>query len=267
LEDHLPSERMNKKLSAQLFQFGYKLLRILVVGTIISVTVFAESIRSQFYLHLPFPIPTILLYTSLGFGIYLVMGFAVDMGGTALSLLFSRIPELESSDLTQRGEELVRRAGLRNRFRFRLKIGLQSAYSTPRKKVVIDQDLAMTNVGQGDAILGHEITHQVPSHAREKMLRFLIYSIPSFALIFYEGWLPLTVSFPYTLALVMYPMKWAFHWGEYNADEGGAWLAGQENMIGALIALQIENGDYDSFTHPRFSKRIRKLQKKFGQAH
>ncbi len=267
LKGRFASETMNKKLSAQLFQFGYRVLRILVVGTVISVTVFAESIRSRFYFHLPFPMPTILLYTALGFGIYLIMGFAVDMGGTALSLLFSRIPELESSDLTRRGEELVRRAGLRNGFRFRLKKGLETAYSTPRRKVVIDEDLAMINIGQGDAILGHEITHQVSSHGRLKMLRFLVYSIPSFALIFYEGWLPLTVSIPYTLALVMYPMKWAFHWGEYDADEGGAWLAGQENMVGALMTLEAENGDYESFTHPRFSKRIRKIQKEFGQAH
>ena len=258
---------MNKKLSARLLRFGFRLLSLLAIGTIISVTVLAESIRSRLYGALPFPLPTILLYTALGFGIYLVMGFAVDMGGTVFSLFFSRIPEFESHDLTRRGEELVRRAGLRNGFRFRLKRGIETAYSTPWKKVVIDEDLAMTNEGQGDAIVGHELTHQVPSHARIKMLRFLVYSIPSFALIYYEALLPLTVSIPYTLALVLYPMKWAFHWGEYDADEGGARLAGQENMIGALIGLEAQLGDHESFTHPRFSKRIRKLQKKFGQAH
>ncbi len=256
---------MNKKLSARLFQFGYKLLRILVLGTIISVTGFAELIRSRLYWHLPFPFQTVLLYTALGFGIYLVLGFAVDLGGPILSLLLSRRPEFESLDLTRRGEEIVRRAGVRSRFRFRLKRGIETAYSTIRKKVVIDEELAVD--GPGDFILGHEVTHQIAGHTRGKIIRFVLYSLPAFGMAWYEGWLPATILIPYSLALIVYPMKSALHWSEYDADEGGAWLSGQENGIQTLMTLMKKHGDYESFTHPRPSKRIQELQKKFGQAH
>ena len=257
---------MNKTLSTRFFQFGYRLLRVLVIGTIISVTAFAESIRYGIYWQIPFPLPTALLYSAVFFAVYLAMGFTVDLGGPVILLLLSRTPEFESSELTLRGQEIARRAGSRSNFRFRLKKGIQTAYSTLTKKVVIDEELAAIK-GQGDFILGHEITHQLPSHARTRILRLILYAAIPLGLSYYEGWLPPALLIPYTLALLVYPMKWVTHWGEYDADKGGAWLAGAENGIGTLMRLMDLHGDHESFTHPRPSKRIQRLQREFGQAH
>ncbi len=258
---------MHGKLSSALLRLGYRALNAIVIGTIISVTILAEAAQHTFPSWITVPLVLAGAAGVLIFIPLLAYGFAYEFGTPIVSLLMSRKPTLESNELTSRGEELARHLGLKARVKFRLKQGMNNAYSIPFGKRVVVGESLLSSPGERDATVAHELIHLTRSNYWNRLLTFAVYALPVFPLFWRESWLSLAILYPYTFALMVYPMKYAFYWGEYDADERGASLTSPEDMIAVLLHLIELHGDHGSFTHPSTSKRIRRLQKRFGQAH
>ncbi len=258
---------MQGKLSATLLQLGYRALNVVVIGTIGCVTVLAESVQHTFPDWIIVPL---ILSSAAGVVIFiplLAVGFAHEFGSPIFSLLLSKKPTFESKELTKRGEELAKQLGLKAKIKFRVRPGIDNAYSTVLGNNVVIGESFTKSQGECDATTGHELVHLSRHNYRNKMLRLALYALFAVPFLWRESWLNPVILLPYTFALLVYPMKYAFYWGEYNADEGGAVLTSPEDMIATLLHIKESHGDHNSFTHPSPSKRIRQLQKKFGQAH
>jgi len=114
-----------------------------------------------------------------------------------------------------------------------------------------------------DAIIAHEVIHLTPGNYAMRSARLLVYLTPFMLLFYWERLLPEAALLPYLFAMMVYPMKQASHWSEYDADAGSAHLVGPEKIVSALSELRRTHGDNDSFTHPSFTKRIKRIQRKF----
>lgn len=120
------------------------------------------------------------------------------------------------------------------------------------------------NTDDLDAIMAHEVIHLTPGNYAMRSARLLVYLAPFMLLFYWERFLPESALLPYLFAMMVYPMKQASHWSEYDADEGSAHLVGPEKIVSALFELRRTHGDSDSFTHPSFTKRIRRIQRKYN---
>ncbi len=256
---------MRPELSRTLLLFGNRALTVLAVGTIISVTAWAESLQRTFPGAVTIPILLVSAGGVLTFIPLFAAGFVEEFGTPIAKLFFTRRKIYGSKDLTIRGEALAKRMGIKKRITFKVRRGLKTAYSIG-KSVVIGEVFVKVP-GESEAVTGHELTHLTRYNYWGRVSRLFLYFSPGFVLLWREAWLPLQVLYPYALALALFPLKWSFHWGEYHADEGGARVTSPETMIAVLLHLKDMHGDDGSFTHPSISKRIRRLQKKFGQAH
>src|SRR2546422_8589807 len=147
-----------RMLSHTLLLFGNGALTVLAVGTIVSVTIWAESLQRTF----PGPVTIPVLLVSAGgvltFIPLFAAGFVEEFGTPIVKLFFARKDTFyESKDITLRGEALATKVGIKKKISFRVRRGLKTAYVIG-KSVFVGEVFA--NVpGENEAVMGHELTH------------------------------------------------------------------------------------------------------------
>ncbi len=257
---------MRKELSKNLRLIGNRVLTILTVGTIVSVTIWAESLSHGFPGSVTVPI---LAGSAGGMLIFIPLfsvGFIEEFGAPIVTLLLARKDSFyDSPDLTREGEALARELRIKKKITFKVRHGLKTAYSVG-KSVVVGEVFASSS-GERRSVTAHELTHQTRYNYWGRLSRFFLFGSPAFLILVQEAWLPKQIWYPYALALMLFPLRQGFHWGEYHSDREGARVTSPESMIATLLHLRDIYGDAGSFTHPSISKRIKHLQEEFGQAH
>lgn len=146
---------------------------------------------------------------------------------------------------------------------FGIRKNFENAYANPLTGQIVIGDKFIQKYEGGilAALIGHEITHVKRKHYIKMIILTLL--IPTLFT------LPLkiigTTQTIYYLAFyaVYFITFLVLSWhNEYEADAGGAKIAGKDNMIELLESLVPENQwHYESETHPCIKNRILKLRK------
>lgn len=258
-------------LTTILTGFSQRFFDASVIGTIICTTLFAETTKFEGRSLLTSYVPIIGIAAVAGMVLcvpFMFASFIMDIGFVLPSPRsgHGKTTEFNLGSISKRGEEIACKAGLDGKLVFKVKKDVGIAYSIMLgKKIIIGEELfaGKENTDNLDAIIAHEIIHLTPGNYAIRSARLLLYLAPFMLLFYWERLLPEAALLPYLFAMMVYPMKQASHWSEYDADEGSARLVGPEKIVSALSELRRTHGDNDSFTHPSFTKRIKRIQRKF----
>ena len=230
-------------------------------STVLSVIIFAEALiaRSFQAAHL---VGFWVLASIVGFTELFVLDFVSSMRP-----FFTRKVNWTDNDLQELGNRIGIQMGVRSQVRLGIKTKFSNAYYIAGRIIIGDKLLeSMSKVGIA-GVLAHELAHRTQSHLWKKLIAITASAVPIGLAFNRYSWLPSVIFYPAAMAflfLLSIPINW---WAEFDADNRAAEVLGVETIIGSLLSLKAKHKDELSITHPSISWRIRRLQKKFQQAH
>jgi len=151
---------------------------------------------------------------------------------------------------------------------FGVRRNFDNAYANPLTMQIVVGDKLLKRLDEGPltALIGHEITH----FKRQHPIKMVFWSLTVPTLLTLPLLQPGTPRIIHDVALwAMFLIVFLFiSWhNEYEADTGGARIAGTKNMI-SLLRKIVPRGQWrhESETHPSIHSRILKLKKRDKQS-
>ena len=146
---------------------------------------------------------------------------------------------------------------------FGLRKDFDNAYANPLTTQIVVGDKLLQRLDDGTltALVGHEITH-IKRHHHIKMLLWMMVLPALLTLPLMRVGTPRIVHDVVLYAMFFITFLFVSWHNEYDADSGGARIAGTKNMI-SLLRKIIPKGQWqrESETHPSVRSRILKLKK------
>jgi Zn-dependent protease with chaperone function len=146
---------------------------------------------------------------------------------------------------------------------FGLRKNCDNAYANPLTRQIVVGDKLLRRLGDGatTALIGHEITHFKRHHHVKMLLCTTIVPALLTLPLIRAGTPGIVHDIAFYAIFFMVFLFVSWH-NEYDADVGGARIAGTKNMISLLKkTAPKEQWRHESETHPSVSSRILKLKK------